>query len=356
MSNVTLNARLYEDAGLGAAARVLLPYMASRAGVLGSGMGGGVSAVAAPLPVNGPGDASAPALEPPNPEHFNSTAPLGAAENPLAVLMGSLAVRRDQIYKMIEKAFEAIIQFMHAGMEHARGEQQRQAERTKEAQQKVLDQAGKDAASGLLGKIFGWIGKVFAMIMLAISSVALCASGQVGLAVVTIVALVLTVMDFASAISQEAGGPDIGLAGLVAMAAEAGGLDESTADAIRQWLGLGLQIATAIMGAAGGIGATQAITDATVKGLNAVLTGLSGLTSLANGATGTISAVKRMEMAEADAELYQLQAFQQIVLTQSTKRWAEDVQKFQQELDEHMSQRSEALSNERSVNMSISAV
>lgn len=268
-----------------------------------------------------------------------------------------LDVKMSTAFRNGSLTMDDIIDTVQKGLDYAREKQKKQGEIIQKVRQDAIKEASEAAAAGILGKIFGWIAQVFAMIALVMTTVALLAVGQVGLAVLTIVALVLTVMDFASSISQHCGGPDISLAGLVAMAMEAGGCGTQLADDVRKWLGLAIQICTAIMGAIGGgfaASALKASTDAVAKFLQALVTLLSGLTAIASGSANIASAKQDMELAEIQTLEMQAQAFLDFLMEKG-KKYAEDLHGFWEELDDFLKQRHKLLSNEDALNKSICA-
>lgn len=270
----------------------------------------------------------------------------------LAEVMNSFDFRQSMAFRSGAMTLEDAIETAQMGFQYARDMQKRQGDIVQKARLEAIQQATKDADAGILGKIFGWIGRIFALIFLALTSIALVATGQVGTALLTITALVLTVLDFCSAISKECGGPDISYAGLIALMMEAGGSGKEAADAVRQWLGLALQIVTAILGAAGGISAAAKVGEMIGKVANAALSLASGATSVASGAAGIVGAKERYKLIETQVEEMQAQAFHEVLLA-STKRWAEDLQSFMDALDVALEQRSDWLSKERGLNMKL---
>jgi len=83
------------------------------------------------------------------------------------------------------------------------------------------DKCAKAHKSGLLGKIFGWIGRVLAVVAsvvaIAVAGVAVAASGGAAapLLAIAIVGGIAATMSLASAISKEAGGPELTLGNLI---------------------------------------------------------------------------------------------------------------------------------------------
>lgn len=313
-------------------------------------------------------DAS-PELSAPVAENLNSNEPLPASASTalhspgsmlndfLLGLTKSLDVKMSTAFRNGSMTMDDVIDTVQKGLNYAREKQKIQGEIVQKVRKEAIQEASEAAAAGILGKIFGWIAQVFAMIALVLSTVALLAAGQVGLAVMTIIALVLTVMDFASSISQHCGGPDISLAGLVAMAMKADGHGTQLVEDVRKWLGLAIQICTAIMGAVGGgfaASALKASTDAVSKLLQTLVTLLSGLTSIASGSAKIGSAKADMELAEIQTLEMQSQAFLDFLM-EKAKRYAEDLQGFREELDTFLQQRQKMLSTEDALNKSISA-
>jgi transloator len=247
-----------------------------------------------------------------------------------------------------------VVEVAQMGLQYARDMQKRQGEIVQKARLEAIQQATKDAEAGILGKIFGWIGRIFALIFLTLTSIALVSTGQVGVAMLTITALVLTVLDFCSAISKECGGPDISYAGLIALIMEASGSTKEAADAVRQWLGLAVQVVTAILGAVGGISAAAKVGEMIGKVANAALSLASGATSVASGVASVVGAKERYKLIETQVEEMQAQAFHEVLLA-GTKRWAEDLQSFMDDLDAALEQRSDWLSKERGLNVQLAA-
>jgi len=165
---------------------------------------------------------------------------------------------------------------------------------------------------------------------------------------------VLTVLDFCSAISKECGGPDISYAGLIALIMEASGSTKEAADAVRQWLGLAVQIVTAILGAVGGISAAAKVGEMIGKVANAALSLASGATSVASGAASIVGAKERYKLIETQVEEMRAQAFHEALLA-GAKRWAEDLQGFMDGLEGALEQRSDWLSKERGLNLQLAA-
>lgn len=176
-------------------------------------------------------------------------------------------------------------------------------------------------------------------------------TGQAFVASLTIMALVLTVLDCCSAISKECGGPDISYAGLVALVMEAFGSSKAAADAVRQWLGLTIQIGTSLVGAVGGYSAVAKMSDV-MKWMNAIVSIASGATSVAGGVTSIVAAKERYRLIETQVNEMQAQAFHEVLLA-SVKRWADDLQNFRDDLDEALRQRSDWLTKEHALSVRV---
>lgn len=327
-----------------------------------------VDAVVAPPSVSAPARSGPPLLDPPVAARLNSSETLEAPAMAnaelnalLSRLMESVDFKQIMALKNSETLMEKVIETVTKGLEYRSGIEKMQAEVLMALRNKAVEQAAKAAEAGILEKIFGWIGRVFALIALTLSTVALYASGQIALGVLTTVALAFMVMDFASAISQECGGPDISLAGCVALIVEAGGVGEDTLNAIRQWLGLVIQIFTAVMGVVGG-GAAAAGTavsataktslEIATKWANTVLSLVSGANTIASSGTGIATAVERKKLADAEVAVMTGQSFHELLI-EITKRWAEDLQGFRDHLDEKLQLHSSMLNKEHELNTKI---
>lgn len=300
-----------------------------------------------------------PVLEAPVLERLNSRTLLKKSadvemDRVLAEVMSSLDFKQSMAFRSGAMTLEDVIEVAQMGLQYTRDMQKRQGDIVQKARLEAIQQATKDADAGILGKIFGWIGRIFALIFLTLTSIALVSTGQVGVAMLTITALVLTVLDFCSAISKECGGPDISYAGLIALIMEASGSTQEAADAIRQWLGLTVQIVTAILGAVGGLSAAAKVGEMIGKVANAALSLASGATSVASGAASIVGAKERYKLIETQVEEMQAQAFHEVLLA-GAKRWAEDLQSFLEDLDAALEQRSDWLSKERGLNVQLAA-
>lgn len=303
--------------------------------------------------------ADVPELEAPVIENMNSRAVLKAAssvemERLLAEVMNTLDFKQSMAFRSGAMTLEDVIEVAQMGLQYTRDVQKRQGGIVQKARLEAIQQATKDADAGILGKIFGWIARIFAIVFLTLTSIALVGSGQIGVALLTITALVLTVLDFCSAISKECGGPDISYAGLIALVMEARGSSKETADAVRQWLGLAVQIVTAILGAAGGFSAAAKVGEVIGKVANIVLMLMSGATAVVSGATTIVAAKARYRLLETQVAEMQAQAFHEVLLA-NAKRWAEDLQNFRDDLDAVLQQRSDWLSKEHALNTRLSA-
>lgn len=300
-----------------------------------------------------------PVLDAPVQAQMLSRTPLEAGpgvemDRAMAEVMKSLDFKLSMGFRNGSMTLEDVIEVAQMGLQYTRDLQKRQGEIVQKARLEAIQQATKDADAGILGKIFGWIARVFSIVFLALASVALVSTGQVGVALLTITALVLTVLDFCGAISKACGGPDISYAGLIAMIAEACGASKEAADAVRQWLGLAVQIVTAVIGTAGGCSAAAKVGEMIGKAMNAVLALVSGATAIASGATGIVSAQAHYQLVATQVAEMQAQAFHEVILA-NAKRWADDLQDFRDDLDAALKQRSDWLSNEHALNVRLSA-
>lgn len=300
-----------------------------------------------------------PRLEAPVIENMNSQVALkqgfdAAMDRVLAQVMNSLDFKQSMAFRSGAMTLEDVIEVAQMGLQYTRDLQKRQGEIVQKARLDAIEQATKDADAGLLGKIFGWIARVFAIVFLALTSIALVSTGQIGVALLTITALVLTVLDFYGAISKACGGPDISYAGLIALVMEASGSSKEAADAVRQWLGLAFQIVTAILGAVGGFSAAAKVGEMIGKVMNTLMSLLSGTTAVASGTTGIVAATARYRLLQAQTAEMQAQAFHEVLLV-NAKRWAEDLQSFRDDLDAALQQRSDWLSKEHALNLRLAS-
>lgn len=316
-----------------------------------------------------PSPESKPALSAPVAKNFNSSEPVPASTSTSLLSRGlmlndfllgltkSLEFKMSTAFRNGSMTMDGVIEAVRDGLVYARDKQKMQAEIIQKVRKEAIQEASEAASAGIFSKIFGWIAQIFAAVALVLSTVALLATGQVGLAVLTIVALVLTVMEIASSISQHCGGPDISLAGFVAAMMKMAGHGAQVVEDVRKWLGLAIQIVTAVMGAVGGgfaASALKASTDAVVKSLQALVTLLSGLTAIASGSANIVSAKENMELAEVQTLEMQSQSFLDF-LAEKAKQYADDLQGFRDELDTFLQQRQKLLSSEDALNKSISA-
>lgn len=326
--------------------------LGSRAGVADVGATG--SAVSSFDPAGGIPDLEAPVFANMNSRVVVKRVPNGAMERLLADVMKTLDFKQSMAFRSGAMTLEEVIETAQMGLQYSRDIQKRQGEIVQKARLEAIQQATKDADAGILGQIFGWIGRVFAVIFLALTSIALVSTGQVAVAVLTITALVLTVLDFCGAVSKAHGGPDISFAGLIALVMEACGSSKEAADAVRQWLGLAVQMVTVILGAAGGYAAASKVGEMIGKVANIALSLASGATSLVSGTAGIVVAKERHRLIETQVAEMQAQAFHEVLLA-STKRWAEDFQNFKDDLDAALQHRSDWLSKEHALNVRLAA-
>lgn len=272
-------------------------------------------------------------------------------------LTKSLDVKLSTAFRNGCMTMDEIIDTVQKGLEYARDKQKMQTDIIQRVRKDAIREASEAAAASKVSSIWGWIAQAFTMLALVVSTVALLATGQVGLAIMSITALVLTVMDFVSSILQQQGGPDISLAGLVVMAMKADGHGSQVVEDVRKWLGLAIQICVALMSAVGsGFAATalKASTNAAAKLIPVLVTLMQGLTGIGSG-------VANIESAKQDKELAEIQTLEMLTkafldfLTAKSERYAEDLQGFREDLNTFLQQRQNLLSSEDALNKSISA-
>ncbi|KGD93693.1 outer protein B [Achromobacter sp. RTa] len=236
-------------------------------------------------------------------------------------------------------------------------------EKNNEAQlQKIQDYVKKceEAASkGLLGKIFGWIGKIAAVVFSAIAVVALSAGSVVTggaaapLLALAVMGLIGSTIALADQISKECGGPEISLSNLMTTVAskflQACGVDEETAQRIGKVVAgvVGLASPALLMiepgllgGLAGGIaelaGADQKTTMAlTMAFAIAAAVTVGAVTIAASGGASAVSTTSRVLAAVGQITQGATQIAQGAVKISvaQTKREAEDIQADKKEMD-----------------------
>lgn len=291
-----------------------------------------------------------PALQPPHPEKLASKERL-AARTAMGELQTWLrSFENSPKFKQLmhgnlqAKLMQTISELAALMFQDASFKADRQAEATQKAHMEVIKQATEAAEAGILGKIFGWIGRLFAMIALAITAAALSASGQAVLAAMVVVALVLTVIDALGTLSKDLGGPDLTIAGIVAKYAEIFGCEKTVVDALRQWLGLSLQILVALLGAIGGIGGGAKMAEQMSRLTNALLQLGEGCTTLASATTRIVTTLENYELALVEVEQLKSVHFHRW-LEKSKDQWLEFVRECTEFLETFFAQESEMLSN-----------
>lgn len=286
-----------------------------------------------------------PSLSPARVESFNSLADV--------VELDSLDIRNlnhklSMVSTEMAAMFNEVIDLISMIYQGNRVLLAQQAEAVQKAAKAAIDQATEAAKAGVIGKIFGWIGRIFSIIFLTLASVALSATSPV-LALLTITALVLTVMDLCSAVCQEVGGPDISYAGLMAMVAQACGATQQTGDAIRQWLGLSVQVVTIVIGVIGGGAAASKMAELLGKALIAVVDLLSGVTAVGAGGSSIYTGAEKYKLALAEIEEMKVNAYHER-LSQVVKQWGDDLLAFMQWLDDFIKQRYAMVSQQQESN------
>ncbi|MCY1516875.1 Secretion system effector C (SseC) like family protein [compost metagenome] len=236
-------------------------------------------------------------------------------------------------------------------------------EKNNEAQlQKIQDYVKKceEAASkGVLGKIFGWIGKIAAVVFSAIAvaalSVGAVATGGAAapLLALAVMGLIGSTIALADQISKECGGPEISLSNLMTTVAskflQACGVDEETAQRIGKVVAgvVGLASPALLMiepgllgGLAGGIaelaGADQKTTMAlTMAFAIAAAVTVGAVTIAASGGASAVSTTSRVLAAVGQITQGTTQIAQGAVKISvaQTKREAEDIQADKKEMD-----------------------
>jgi len=236
-------------------------------------------------------------------------------------------------------------------------------EKNNEAQlQKIQDYVKKceEAASkGILGKIFGWIGKIAAVVFSAIAVVALSAGAVVTggaaapLLALAVMGLVGSTIALADQISKECGGPEISLSNLMTTVAskflQACGVDEETAQRIGKVVAglVGLASPALLMiepgllgGLAGGIAELAGADPKTTMALTmafaiAAAVTMGAVTIAASGGANTVSTASRVLAAVGQATQGVTQVAQGAVKISvaKTKNEADNIQADKKELD-----------------------
>lgn len=236
-------------------------------------------------------------------------------------------------------------------------------EKNNEAQlQKIQDYVKKceEAASkGILGKIFGWIGKIAALIFSAIA-VAVLAAGAVAsggaatpLLALAVMALISSTISLADQISKECGGPEISLSNLMTTIAskflQACGVDEETAQRIGKVvagvMGLAspalLMIEPGLLGnLAGGVaelaGADKTTTMALTMAFSLAATiAVGAVTIAASGGASAVSTMARVVSAAGQITQGATQVAQGSIniSVAKTKNEADNIQADKKEMD-----------------------
>lgn len=236
-------------------------------------------------------------------------------------------------------------------------------EKNNEAQlQKIQDYVKKceEAASkGILGKIFGWIGKIAALVFSAIAVAVLAAgtvaSGGAGapLLALAVMALISSTISLADQISKECGGPEISLSNLMTTVAskflQACGVDEETAQRIGKVVAgvMGLTSPALLMlepgllgDLAGGIaelaGADKTTTMALTMAFSLAATiAVGAVTIAATGGASTLSTMARVVGAAGQITQGVTQVAQGAVniSVAKTKNEADNIQADKKEMD-----------------------
>ena len=157
--------------------------------------------------------------------------PLGAPmlEPPMAQLSADDLVALLQ--HMQSKSQDQQLQTAKGSLENSRISAQKNNEAQQKKIQEWIQKCEKESKAGLIGKIFGWIGKIAAVIAAAIAVVASVAASpftggaSLALTALAVVGLVAATMSLADQISQAAGGPEISLSNM--MTKMVGGLLEA---------------------------------------------------------------------------------------------------------------------------------
>jgi len=189
---------------------------------------------------------------PPSPIH--STAAFGPASsnngvtnaNNAPVLHAPDHVNTDEMFIQLEQAQAKIQDNSLKSTQSEASTQLKKQNQIKELRQKNVEKTDKEAMEAgkqsKLGKIFGWIGRVVAVVVsavaVAVTGVAAVVSGgaAIPLLALSVAGLVASTMSLANGISKELGGPELSLSNLISSVTvkllEAVNVDKETAEKI----------------------------------------------------------------------------------------------------------------------------
>ncbi|WP_144630582.1 type III secretion system translocon subunit SctE [Bordetella genomosp. 13] len=163
----------------------------------------------------------------------------------------------DLLRSLKGKSQDAQLAAAQKGLESARVKAEKNTEAQLDKIKDWIDKCKEADSKGLLGKIFGWIGKIAAVIAsiaaVAIAAVATVASGGAAapLLAMAVIGAVGATISLADQISQECGGPEISIGNLVQTMVgkflEACGVPPETAERIGRVMGGVLAIAVPVM-------------------------------------------------------------------------------------------------------------
>lgn len=162
---------------------------------------------------------------------FTQTAPVGGG-NPLVDKLGAPRIDApnqnfsvndltDLLRAMRGKSQDGQLRAAKEGIEAAKIKAEANNGAQLEKIKEWVDKCKEAESKGLLGKIFGWIGKIFAAlaaaVMVVVAAVATVATGGAAapLLAIAVIGAVSATLTLASAISQEAGGPAISVDSLI---------------------------------------------------------------------------------------------------------------------------------------------
>ncbi|MBJ7263416.1 MAG: type III secretion system translocon subunit SctE, partial [Burkholderiaceae bacterium] len=162
---------------------------------------------------------------------FSQTAPVGGG-NPLVDKLGAPRIDApnqnfsvndltDLLRSMRSKSQDGQLRAAKEGIEAAKLKAEANNNAQLEKVKEWVDKCKEAESKGLLGKIFGWVGKIFAAlaaaVLVVVAAVATVATGGAAapLLAIAVIGAVSATMSLASAISQEAGGPAISIDSLI---------------------------------------------------------------------------------------------------------------------------------------------
>jgi hypothetical protein len=175
---------------------------------------------------------------------------------------------------------------------------------------KAAAQADKAANASIIGKIFGWIAKAFALIALSVGvAVGLLTGGALSVAsgaamVVLILACYMSAWDIVASAVKETRGTDISLAAGIAAIAMANGETKEKAALIGQMCALAITLVVAVVGTVAT--AATSITNALAK-IVTTLVSIANAFAAAGSAGATIGhavLAKKLADTQADGVLY----------------------------------------------------